>query len=107
MYENLNSLQSALSKNEKLDKARQVINSLQADVVCYNEHHQNLKHKTNRNGFCQMFNGGETELRAIAAHNVNKDTGKFQEGGTAMLVFGDLIEQFDPEGLGQDNLGLG
>jgi hypothetical protein len=30
--------------------------------------------------------------------------GKFQEGGTAMFVFGDLIEQFDPEGLGQDNL---
>ncbi len=100
-------MQSAPSKNEKLDKARQVINDLQADVVCYNEHHQNLKHKTNRNGFCQMFNGGETELRAIAAHNVNKDAGKFQEGGTAMLVFGDLIEQFDPEGSGQDDLGLG
>jgi hypothetical protein len=47
-----------------------------------------------------MFNGGETELRAIAAQNANKDAGKFQEGGTAMLVFGDLIEQFDPEGLG-------
>jgi hypothetical protein len=46
-------------------------------------------------------------LRAIAAHNVNEDAGKFQEGGTAMLVFGDLIEQFDSEGLGQDNLGLG
>ncbi len=44
IYENLNGLQSALSKNEKLDKARQVINDLQADVVCYNEHCQNLKH---------------------------------------------------------------
>jgi hypothetical protein len=54
-----------------------------------------------------MFNGGETELRAIAAHNVNKDAGKFQEGGTSMPVFGDLIEQFDPEGLGRDGLGLG
>ncbi len=66
MYENLNGLQSMLSKNEKLDKARQVINDLQADVVCYNEHRQNLKHKANCNGFCQMFNGGETELRAIS-----------------------------------------
>jgi hypothetical protein len=54
-----------------------------------------------------MFNEGETELRAIAAHNANEDPGKFQEGGTAMLVFGDLIEQFDPEGLGRDDLGLG
>jgi hypothetical protein len=103
MYENLNGLQSMLSKNEKLDKARQVINDLQADVVCYNEHRQNLKHKANRNEFCQMFNGGETELRAIAAHKVNNDAGKFQEGGTAMLAFGDLIEQVDPEGLGRDD----
>jgi hypothetical protein len=45
IYENLNGLQSALSKNEKLDKARQVINDLQADVVWYNDYHQNLKHK--------------------------------------------------------------
>ncbi len=98
MYENLNGLQSMLSKNEKLDKARQVINDLQADVVYYNEHRQNLKHKANHTGFRQMFNGGETELRAIAVHNVNEDAGKFQEGGTAMLVFGYLIEQFDTEG---------
>jgi hypothetical protein len=107
MNKNLNGLQSMLSKNEKLDKARQVINDLQANVVCYNEHRQNLKHKANRNGFHQMFNGGETELRAIAAHNVNEDAGKFQESGTAMLVFGDLIEQFDPEGSGRDDLGSG
>jgi hypothetical protein len=72
MYENLNGLQSALPKNEKLDKARQVINYLKAYVVCYNEHHQYLKHKTNQNWFRQMFIGGETELRVIAAHNVNK-----------------------------------
>ncbi len=76
-------------------------------MVCYNEHRQNLKHKANRNGFIQMFNGGETELRAIAVYNVNEDAGKFQEGRTAMVVFGDLIEQFDSEGLGRDNLGLG
>ncbi len=46
-------------------------------------------------------------MRAIAAHNINKDAWKFQEGRTAMLVFGDLIEQFNPEGSGQDDLGLG
>ena len=59
IYENLNGIQSCLSnKNEKLEKARRVIDDLQADVVCYNEHHQNLRHKANRNGFRQMFNGG-------------------------------------------------
>jgi hypothetical protein len=54
-----------------------------------------------------MFNGGETELQAIASHNRNEDAGKFQEGGTAMMVYGDLIQQFDPEALGQHDLGLG
>ena len=54
-----------------------------------------------------MFNGGETDLRVIAAHNANEDAGKFQEGGTVMLVYGDLIEQFDSKGSGQDDLGLG
>jgi hypothetical protein len=54
-----------------------------------------------------MFNGGETELRAIASHNRNEDAGKFQEGGTAMLVYGDLIQQFAPEESGRDDLGLG
>jgi hypothetical protein len=107
IYENFNGLQSTLSKNEKLDKARQVLNDLQVDMVCYNEHHHNLKHKTNRAVFCQMFNGGDTQLRAIAAHNVNKEAGKFQEGGMAMLAFGDMIERFDPDGSGRDNLGLG
>jgi hypothetical protein len=40
-----------------------------------------------------MFNWGKTELRAIASHNKNKESGKFQEGGTAMIVYGDLIQQ--------------
>ncbi len=80
--------------NGKLEKARQVINNLQADIVCYNEHCQNLRHKANRNRFQQMFNGRETELRAIVSHNRNKDVGKFQEGGTAMMVYSDLIQQF-------------
>ncbi len=108
MYENLNGLQSTmLRKNEKLDKARWVIDNLQADIVCYNEHRQNLSHKSNRNGFWQMFNGGKTELRAIASHNRNKDVGKYQEGGTAMMVYGVFIQQFDPEDSGRDDLGLG
>jgi hypothetical protein len=39
IYENLNGLQSTLSiKNEKLEKAWWVIDELQADIVCYNEH---------------------------------------------------------------------
>ncbi len=108
MYENLNGLQSTLSsKNEKLEKVRRVIDNLWADIVCYNKHRQNLWHKSNRNDLRQMFNGGETELRAIASNNVHKDVGKFQEGGTAMMTYGGLIQQFDPEGSGRNDLGLG
>ena len=59
IYKNLKGLQSTLSsKNEKLEKARRVIDDLQADVVCYNEHRQNLGHQANKNVFRQMFNGG-------------------------------------------------
>jgi hypothetical protein len=54
-----------------------------------------------------MFNGEKTELRVIVSHNRNEDVGKFQEGGTAMMVYGNLIQQFDPEASGQDDLGLG
>ncbi len=108
IYENLNGLQSTLlSKNEKLEKARRVIDDLQADVVCYNEHQQNLRHNANQNGFRQMFNGGETDLWAIVSHNVHKTVGKYQEVGTAVLSYGNLLQQFDPEGSGCNDLGLG
>jgi len=108
IYKNLNGLQSTLSgKNEKLEEARRVIDDLQADVVCYNEHWQKIRHQANKNGFRQMFNGGETDLRAIASHNVHESVGKYQEGGTAMMSYGNLLQQFDPEIPGHDDLGLG
>jgi hypothetical protein len=88
-------------------KARRVIDDLQADVVCYNEHRQNLRLQANKNGFRQMFNGGETDLGVIASHNVHETVGKYQEGGTAVLSYGNLLQQFDPEGSGRDDLGLG
>jgi hypothetical protein len=36
-----------------------------------------------------------------------KEVGKVQEGGTAMLLFGDTIEQCDYKTLGKDDTGLG
>ena len=54
-----------------------------------------------------MFNGGETNLRAIASHNVHESVGMYQEGGTAMLVYGTLLQQYDTEGSGRNDLGLG
>ena len=47
IYENLNGVNNILTGNDKLDKARQVINDLGADIVAYNEHRLNLRHKSN------------------------------------------------------------
>lgn len=63
IYENLNGINSRLSNSDKLDKAKEIIDELGADIVAYNEHRLNLRHKDNKNGFRQMFNGGETDLR--------------------------------------------
>ena len=38
IYENLNGLNSRISSNEKLDKAKEIIDGLEADLVAYNEH---------------------------------------------------------------------
>ncbi len=84
-----------------------MIDDLQADVVCYNKHWQNLRYKVNQNGFHQMFNGGETGLRAIVSHNIHKNVVKYQEVGMAMMSYGNLIQQFGSEGSGRNNLGLG
>ena len=46
-------------------------------------------------------------MRAIASHNVHESVVKYQEGGTAVLSYGNLLQQFDPEGSGRDDLGLG
>lgn len=109
IYENLNGLHARLSNNDKLDKAKQVIDELEADIVCYNEHRLNLAHKDNKSGISQLFSGGETEVRAVAAHNKHEAriAGRVQEGGTAMLLFGPLIQQYDFEASGKDGSGLG
>jgi hypothetical protein len=108
MYENLNGLLGKISGNEKLEKAKSLIDELEADVVCYNEHRQNLMHKSNTNGFAQMFRGGEAEIRAVAGHNTHegKQAGRVQEGGTAMLCYGELIEVYDSAASGKDDSGF-
>ena len=109
IYENANGINSRLSNNDKLYKAKELIDDLEADLVAYNEHRLNLAHKQNRNGFSQLFRGGETEIRSVAAHNVHegRDVGRIQEGGTCMMAYGPLIEQYDFEESQKDPTGLG
>ena len=107
MMENPNGFSTNISGNEKLEKEKEVIDDLEADLVALPEHKVNCRHKHNRNGFRQMFNGGEADIRAVAAHNVHENVSKYQEGGTALLAFGPIVEQYDFEHSGKDNTGLG
>ena len=106
-YEDPNGFNSRIGNNEKLDKAKEIIDELEADIVAYSETRLNGRHKDNNNGFTQMFKGGEVEVRSVAAHNVHENIGRAQEGGTGLLCFGPLIEQYDYEHSGKEDTGLG
>ena len=109
LYENINGLNNRMGGNKKLDKARQLIHELEADIVAYNEHRLNLTHSKNRNGLRKMFQGDETEVRAMAAHNKHEASvaGRFQEGGTCLLAYGTVLDYYDKEASGVDESGLG
>ena len=76
IYENPNGFNYRISNTKKLEKAKEIIDELEADLVAYSEHRLNCKHKDNRNGFSQMFRGGEAEIRTVVAHNVNENVGR-------------------------------
>ena len=108
IYENCNGIPNNIGGNAKLDKAKEIIDGLEADAVMYNEHKMNCSHKLNRNGMSQMFNGGECEVRSVVGHNVHEKEGdRIQEGGTSILLYGQLIQQHDFEASGKDDTGLG
>ena len=94
LCENANGIHYRLGGNKKLDKAKDLINELGADVVAYNEHRQNLRHIDYRNGWNQLFREGEVDVCSVVAHNVHKvdRIGRVQEGGTGLLMFGPLTE---------------
>ncbi len=96
LYENANGIPNRLMGNDKLEKAKDLVNELGADVVAYNEHRQNLRHKDNRNGWNQLFRGGEADVRSVVAHNVHEADriGRAQEGGTGLLMLGPLTFRY-------------
>ena len=54
-----------------------------------------------------MFRGGEAEIPSIAAHNFHENVGRIKEGGTSMLPYGPLVDQYNFEQSGKDDTGLG
>ena len=108
MYENVDGMLNRISNNDKLDKAKEVIDELGVDVVAYNEHKMRMGHKDNRNSMSQMFNGREAEIRSVVGHNTHEEGGgKVQQGGTSMMLYGPLIEQYYFKASGKDEKRLG
>jgi hypothetical protein len=81
-------------------------NKLEADIVAYNKHRLNMKHKSISISFSKLFGGGEVDVHLVVAH-VHEDIRKVQEGGTSMLMLGPLIEYLDMSEGGKDMNGLG
>ena len=107
IYENANGIDCRQLDGRKVTKARAVHNMLEADIVAYSEHRLNYRHSKNRIGFNQLFRGGETDICSIVAHNVHENVNRVQEGGTATLLFGPMIQHFNPDESQKDETGLG
>ena len=107
IYENANGICNRLSNNEKVERAKELHDSLEVDIVAYNEHRLNMAHKQNVNGFNQLFRGGEAAIQSVVAHNTHENVGKIQEGGTSLIMYGPLTENLQHEGPSRDETGLG
>ena len=59
IYENPNGFNPQITCNEKLEKSKEIIDELEANILAYSEHRLNCTHKDNRNGFLHMFRGRE------------------------------------------------
>jgi hypothetical protein len=107
IYENGNGFCNRLCGNKKVERAKEIHDELEVDIVAYCEHKLNMKHKKNVNGFNRLFKGGKAAIHSIVLHNVHENIGRVQQGGTSMLLFGHLTEQMDHNESGKDDSGLG
>jgi hypothetical protein len=107
IYENANGFSNRLSDNNKIDKAKEIHDKLNVNIVAYCEHRLNVRNKHNINGFNQLFKGGKAAIQSVVAHNTHENIGCVQEGGTSLLLFGALTEQLVHDEPGKEESGLG
>jgi hypothetical protein len=62
IYENANGISNKLCNKEKVEKAKELHDDLEVDIVAYNEHRINMQDRRNVNGFNQLFKGGEADI---------------------------------------------
>ena len=104
--ENANGISNRLSDNEKVEKAKEINDELEVDIAAYCEHWLNMRDRHNINGFNQFFKGGKATIQSVVVHNIHKNVGRVQEGGTSLLLFGALTEQLAHDQSGKDETGL-
>ncbi len=107
VYKNVNGFDNLLCGNRKVERGKEIHDELEVDVGAYCKHKLNMRHKKNGNGFNQLFKGGEAAVQLIVAHNVHENVGKVQQGGTILILFGQLTEQLDHNKSKKDPTGLG
>jgi hypothetical protein len=107
IYENTNGISNKLCNNQKVEKAKEVHDKLEVDIAAYNKHRLNMQDQRNVNGFNQLFKGGKADIWSVVAHNVHKDLGCMQEGGTILMAFGNITEHLVHDQPGKDKTGLG
>ncbi len=85
-----------------MEKAKEIHDELEVNIVAYNEHRLNMKDQRNVNRFNQLFKGGE-----VVAHNIHENIGQVQEGGTSLMAFGTVTEYLMHDQPEKDETGLG
>jgi hypothetical protein len=55
IYKNVNGFSNQLCENKKVERARQIHDELEVDLVAYCEHQLNMRHRRNVNGINQLF----------------------------------------------------
>ena len=73
IYKNINGIDEKYNNNWKVDKANELHDELEVNVVAYNKRKLNQNHNMNKVGFNQVFWGGEAEIRSMVAHNGHAD----------------------------------
>jgi hypothetical protein len=61
IYENVNGFQNQLSENKKVNRAKEIHDELEVDIMACCEHKLNIKHKKNCNGSINYSKGGRPQ----------------------------------------------
>jgi hypothetical protein len=107
LHQNVNGSNRRFSNKTKVENAKELHDELEANLVAYNEHKINLKHKLKKLGFNQLFWGREIKVHSIVVHNVHQCKGRVQESGMSLMAFGGVINYSDMSTSGIDESRLG